>query len=112
MASNFYVKTSRNIGTTWTTIGNYTVPLTAQTTAIGLVVSNVLPANTSISVNVALVSGTDKTYIVQDAAVPDGGALICIGGDQKVVMEANYSIQVSASNASAADAILSILELT
>ena len=49
------------------------------------------------------------TYIVRDAPVPIGGALKVIAG-QKLVLEAQDSLFVTASSASSIDAIGSILE--
>jgi len=46
------------------------------------------------------------------AETEPGNSLITIGGEQKLVMEANDIIKVSTSNASAADVILSLLEIT
>jgi hypothetical protein len=46
------------------------------------------------------------------ATIDPGSSLITIGGEQKLVLEANDSIKVSTSNASAADVILSLLEIT
>jgi len=49
------------------------------------------------------------TYVVRDAPIPIGGALKVIAG-QKLVLEAQDSLFVTASSASSVDAIGSILE--
>jgi len=108
MASTFTRKVSQNIGTAQTAVGSYTVPGGTITTVIGLSVSNV--ANNSINIDVIHSSTTANTHIVKSAPVPPGGALVAVGGEQKVVLIAGDSIKVSSNTASSADAILSILE--
>ena len=54
----------------------------------------------------------DNVYILKDAIVPVGSALVAVGGDQKIVMNASDVLKVTASQASAADVTLSILEIT
>ena len=41
-----------------------------------------------------------------------GGALVPIGGDQKVVLETGDIIKITSNTASSADAIVSVLEQT
>jgi hypothetical protein len=50
--------------------------------------------------------------MVKMAVIDPGNSLITIGGEQKLVMRANDALKVSTSNASAADVILSLLEIT
>ena len=47
--------------------------------------------------------------LVKDATVLPGGALVVVGGDQKLVLEPLDSIRVYASAPNAADAVLSYL---
>jgi hypothetical protein len=51
-------------------------------------------------------------YLVKDAIVPVGSALVAVGGDQKIVMNASDVLKVTASQASAADVTMSILEIS
>jgi hypothetical protein len=113
MASTFYVKTSRAVGTSLTSVGSYTVGASTQTTAIGLTVANILtdPAST-ILVNATVYDGVNDTYIVRNASVPYGSSIVLIGGEQKIVLQTGYSIRVQSNTASSADVVLSILELT
>jgi hypothetical protein len=63
-----------------------------------------------ISANVFItVSGTDY-FMVKEATIAVGGALVPIGGDQKLVLEATDAIKVSAT--ANADVILSVLEIS
>ena len=110
MANTFKRKVSQGIGTSATAIGSYTVGAATQTTVIGLTCANV--TTTAVTVDVILNDGTTNTYIVKGATVPSGGSLVVVGGDQKVVLEPNDSVTVTASTASSVDAIMSILEIS
>lgn len=110
MANTFLRKTSRNIGTTATTVGSYTVGASTATTVIGLTCANTTSA--AITVDVQHNDGTNDTYVVKGATVPAGGSLVVVGGDQKVVLEAGDSVKVTSSAATSCDVIMSILEIT
>jgi hypothetical protein len=70
--------------------------------------------NSPISANVILSGGniTNNVYLVKDATIAPGGALVPIGGDQKMVLEAGDYLQVNTSIASSGDVIVSVLEIT
>ena len=110
MANTFKRKLSRSVGTTLTAIDSYTMASATQVTVIGLVVSNTSSAQ--VLVDATVNDGTNDTYLVKQAPVPSGGALVIIGGDQKVVLETNDSIKVKSDTASSIDAVMSILEIT
>ena len=110
MANTFLRKTSRNIGTSATTVGSYTVGASTATTVIGLTCANTTSA--AITVDVQHNDGTNDTYVVKGATVPAGGSLVVVGGDQKVVLEAGDSVKVTSSAATSCDVIMSILEIT
>ena len=110
MANTFTRKLSRGIGTALTAVGSYTVGSSTQTTVIGLTVSNT--SASTVNIDVTLNDGTNDTYVVKDAPVPAGGALVPVGGNQKIVMITGDSIKVNSSAASSVDAVLSILEIT
>ena len=110
MANTFKRKVSQGIGTSATAIGSYTVGSGTQTTVIGLTCANV--TTTAVTVDVILNDGSTNTYIVKGATVPSGGSLVVVGGDQKVVMEPNDSVTVTASASASVDAIMSILEIS
>jgi hypothetical protein len=50
--------------------------------------------------------------MVQNAVISNGGALVPIGGDQKLVMEAGDFMQVQTSVTNSADVIVSVLEIS
>ena len=110
MANTFKRKLSRAIGTSLTAVGSYTVPSSTSTTVIGLVVSNVTSSQVLITATVN--DGSNDTHLIKDAPVPSGGAIVIVGGDQKVVLETLDSIKVQSNTAASVDAIMSILEIT
>lgn len=108
MASVFKSTGVPNVGTSLTTV--YTVPAATTTTVIGMSLANV--SNNSVSADVVMVKGGTSTYLIKNAPVPYGGALVVIGGDQKVVLETGNYIQVKSTAATSLDVATSILELS
>jgi hypothetical protein len=69
--------------------------------------------SSAITADVTLLNdGGDSCYLVKDAPIPIGSSLVAVGGDQKVVMNADDIIKVSSSAATSIDVTLSILEIT
>lgn len=101
---------SNDIGTSNATV--YTAPSGAQTTVIGMTVSNIKTL-TDIDVSISLFSysANARAYLLKSAPIPYGDAIVPVGGDQKLVLEGNDYITVSASSANAADVIISVLEI-
>jgi len=110
MANTFKRKLSRAIGTSLTAVGSYTVPSSTATTVIGLVVSNITASQVLITATVN--DGSNDTNLIKDAPVPSGGAIVIVGGDQKVVLETLDSVKVKSDTASSVDVVMSILEIT
>ena len=109
MANAFKTFTNTAVGTSNTDV--YTCPSATETTIIGLNIANILAV--SITVNVQLInSDGDNVHIVKSAIVPVGSSLVAVGGDQKIVMNASDILRITASQASAADVTLSVLEIT
>ena len=79
-----------------------------QATIIGMSIANITAA--PISCNVFITASGVDYYMVKDASIAVGGALVPIGGDQKLVLEATDAIKCSAT--SNCDVILSVLEIT
>ncbi len=84
----FKSKTSTSIGTSGaaTTVTD-TVAASTTHTIIGLSLSNKTTSNITVTSSITKSGGT-LTYLVKDATVLPGGALVVIGGDQKLVLEA------------------------
>ena len=111
MANIFKSATAASIGTSPTTV--YTCPALTKSTVIGLSVANTQSSYSSISVSIRLFkNGGDTVYIVKGAEVPVGGTLVAVGGDQKLVLEPGDYIQISSSEATSIDGIISVLEIT
>ena len=104
MAAQFKNKIVPGVGTSSTPV----LTAAAGSTAIGMSVANTTDAQ--IAVDVTLTSGGVTGYLVKGAPVPKGGALVVIGGDQKVVLQAGDVIAVKSDTAASADAILSYLQ--
>ena len=110
MANTFYNKLSRNVGTSLTAVGSYTVGGSKTAIVLGLTVCNTSGA--TVAVDVTLNDGSNDHYIVKGAPISAGGALVPIGGEQKIVLSPNDSIKVKSDSATSIDAILSIMEIS
>ena len=88
--------------TTQTTV--HTAPALTQTTIIGVSVANTSGSPVTASVQLGAI------YIVKDAPIPVGGALVIAGGDQKIVMEPADILVVTATDI--VDVIASVLEIS
>ena len=110
MANTFSRKVSRNIGTSLTSVGSYTVGGGVTTTVIGLSIANT--TTSPVTVNVTVNDGANDTYLVKGAGIGVGQSLIPIGGDEKVVLITGDSIKVQSSAATSLDAVMSILEIS
>lgn len=107
MANTFKNYLSKDVGTSAATI--YTCPSATQTTIIGLSVANTTAS--PITADAYLTSGGTDYYLIKSGIVPVGGALVVVGGDQKVVLEATDVLKVVASAAASADVVCSLLEI-
>lgn len=109
MANTLKNVIQNDIGTTLTSV--YTVPSSTTTILIGLTLANTL-ANQQINVSVSVTdtSAGVTSYIVKNAAVAPGGALVPVGGDQKIILEATDVLKVQSSVATSLDVIASVVE--
>jgi hypothetical protein len=110
MANTFYRKLSRNVGTSATQIGSYSVGADTTTIVVGLTVCNTSGA--TVAVDITVNDGSNDHYIVKAAPISAGGAIVPIGGEQKIVLNTNDSVKIKSDSASSVDAILSIMEIT
>lgn len=98
-----------NIGTS-TSPTQITPAVAADTTAtlIGLSIANTstAPIYGSAKLNK---NGGSSAFLIKDAVIIPGGALVIIGGDQKLVVETGDTVTVYSSAANSADAITSYL---
>lgn len=114
MANAFLSETDTAIGTSPATI--FTCPSATEVTVIGLSVANIVTSQIKVDVQLDASGRTsgaaDSVYLVKAAPVPVGGALVVVGGDQKVVMEPGDAIKVTSDTASSADVVLSHLDIS
>jgi tryptophanyl-tRNA synthetase len=106
MANVFKNYVAADVGTSASTL----ITASTATTVIGMTVSNTTASPITVDVYVTI-SASDY-YIVKGATVPTGGALVPVGGDQKVVLETGDELKVISSAATSADVIVSVLEIT
>jgi len=112
MANNFKLKTFSGSATAAdTAMTIYTCPAATQTTIIGLTVTNITGSQVTISVTLENNDG-DNVYLVKDIPIPAGSAFIPVGGEQKVVLEADDVIKVTSDTDNSVDSTLSILEIS
>ena len=110
MANVFKNSLSSAVGESPTTV--YTTPAATTSTVIGVSVANIISQNINVSVQITDNSLSRTIYLVKDAIIPVGSQAVLVGGEQKVVLEANDYIQVTSNQASSADVIVSVLELS
>ena len=105
----FKSKVTANIGTSGSpSTVTATVSSGNTATLIGLSLANTTAANITVSAKL-LKADASTAFLVKDATVLPGGALVVVGGDQKVVLEAGDSITAYASGSNSADAVVSYL---
>ncbi len=108
MPNTFTRYLNKDVGTSAASV--VTVGAATQTTVIGLSLANTTTAPITVSAYVT-VSAVDY-YLVRNAVVPVGGALVVVGGDQKFVMVTGDVLKVISSAAASADVITSVLNIT
>jgi len=109
MANSFKLVTDTGVGTGAAT--TYTCPSSTETTIIGLTVANIHTAQIEVDVQLENNDG-DNVYLIKAAPIPVGSSLVVVGGEQKVVMNADDVLKVTSNTATSADVALSILEIT
>jgi hypothetical protein len=82
-----------------------------QTSIIGLSCTNTSVANT-ITADVYITRSGTNYYIVKGATVPVGGALVVVGGDQKLVLNASDALKANCSINTSMDVIASALVIS
>ena len=109
MATNTFTRyVAKNVGNTANTM--VTAGANTQTTVIGLSLSNTTTG--TITANVFVTASSVNYYIVQNATIASGGALVLFGGDGKLVLTTGDAFKVQTNTANSADAILSVLQIT
>ena len=108
MANTFTSYVNKNVGTGGATV--VTVGSSTQTTVIGLSCANT--TTSPVTVDVFFTRSAVDYYLVRNATVPVGGALVVVGGDQKLVLITSDALKIVSSVASSIDAVTSVLNIT
>tara|TARA_X000001382_G_scaffold128125_1_gene117144 strand:- start:118 stop:453 length:336 start_codon:yes stop_codon:yes gene_type:complete len=106
-------KNAQSIGVGTNEVSIYTVPSSTTTTVVGLSCANTTttsPIKVSIRVNDS--SANTHAYVVKNAEIFEGGALVAVGGDQKLVLETGDIIKVISDTSNSIDVIVSYMEQT
>ena len=109
MATTFKNFLTSNVGTAPTVV--YTAGV-VQTTIFSFTVANIKSPAATITVSAFITSGVTVAYLVKDAPIPAGGTLVIVGEPQKLAMESGDTVTVVASTATAADVVISTVELS
>lgn len=104
----FKSKATANIGTSGSPSTITPTISSGTATVIGLSIANIVSTNITVSAKL-LKADSSSAFLVKDATVLPGGAIVIVGGDQKVVLEAGDSIVAYASGSNSADAAVSYL---
>jgi hypothetical protein len=99
---------NKNVGIAASTV--VTAAAGAQTNIIGMTCANT--TNAAVTVSVYITRSSVDYYIIRNATVPAGGALVPVGGDQKMVLIASDALKVISSTATSVDVITSALVVT
>jgi hypothetical protein len=110
MANTFKNKLTANVGVSPSTV--YTSPALTTATVIGVNVANTTANNITVDVQITDNSTSTTVYLIKSAIITPGGALVLVGGDQKVVLEPSDYIRVTSSAATSADVVVSVLEIS
>lgn len=109
MANIYRKKIATGVGTTLTDV--YVANTGVSGIALGMTISNITTSAISANVKVYSAATTNSAFIIKESTIAYGGALVPLGGDQKLVLEAGDKIQVQTSVASGADVVVSVLEI-
>ena len=111
MANTF--KNAQSIGVGTSEISVYTVPSSTTTTIVGLSCANTTTTSPiKVGIRVFDSSASTHAYVVKNAEIFEGGALVAVGGDQKLVLETGDIIKVVSDTGNSIDVIVSYMEQT
>jgi hypothetical protein len=108
MANTFTSYVNKSVGTSAATV--VTVASSTQTTIIGLSCANTTAS--PVTADVYFTRSSTDYYLIKGATVPVGGALVVVGGDQKVVLTTSDVLKVVSSVSSSLDVVTSVLNIT
>ena len=107
MANTFTSYVNKSVGTSAATV--VTVAASTQTTVIGMSCANT--TTSPVTVDAYFTRSAVDYYLIKGATVPVGGALVIVGGDQKVVLTTSDALKVVSSAATSVDVVTSVLNI-
>ena len=108
MANIFTSYMNKDVGASAATV--VTVAASTQTTVIGMSCANTTVS--PVTVDAYITRSAVNYYLIEGATVPVGGALVIVGGDQKVVLITGDALKVVSSAATSIDVVTSVLNIT
>ena len=111
MANTF--KNAQSIGVGTSEVSAYTAPSSTTTTVVGFSCANTTTTS-PIKVSIRLYDSSADThaYVVKNAEIFEGGSLVAVGGDQKLVLETADILKVVSDTGNSIDVIVSYMEQT
>ena len=111
MANAF--KNAQAVGVGTSEVSVYTAPSSTTTTIVGLSCANTTSTSPiKVGIRVFDSSASTHAYVVKNAEIFEGGALVAVGGDQKLVLETGDIVKVISDTGNSVDVILSVMEQT
>ena len=96
-----------NVGTTWVSV--YTAPVGIDSIVIELDLCNILGTGIQASIRVVKSGGSPVYNLLSNAPIPAGSTLQGVSG-QKIVLEAEDSIEVKSNTLLSMDVVASLIE--
>lgn len=107
MAGNFKNYITNNVGPSNTAVYS---PSGVTSTVIGITMANL--TGSPITAALFLKSGSANGFIVYSASIPNGGSMVPVGGEQKLVLESGDELYAWSNTSSSMDVIVSALEIS
>ena len=108
MATNFKNIIAKDVGTQRVAV--YTTPAATSTTIIGMNIANLTGSMVNCSVEIGD-EASNIGFLVKDMPIAPNSSMKPIGKGEKIVMDANNVLYVTASQTASLDVILSIVEI-
>ena len=102
--------TSKDVGTTRTRVGSYTVPVGGVAQVIGVSVANT--ASAAVAADLELFDGATYFFICDAVPLAVAQTLAPVGEMNKLVLQAGDGVFARSNTAASLDVIISILERT
>jgi hypothetical protein len=109
MANVFTGTKTEDVGTAGSIIYTHPAPSTAtDVVVVGLLLTNILANQITVSIQL----DTGGAYLVKDIPIPAGASLDALAGKLVLDQTDHYNLVATASENTAVDAVVSVLEIT